>query len=500
MIQLAASFVYGGLLFSGLGVQDADARTADEWRELQESFLAGTRGAYEELVAGGVAAVPWLVEVLENPEAGMRQFMAANALGEIGAPECVPPLLDALDDPWFNVRRCAALALGEIGDLRAREPLEELAANDPFVYVDQQTGERKHLVRIDAREALLRLVKEPERFLDDASRPPPFTPPSGKKLAWPFAGKFRDQNLWNNYQQPTDSYVHAALDLMQDAGTEVHAVDAGRVALIATNYPDWTTHHFFIVEPEPGQGEGWCYTHVDPASYTFEVGDEVQAGDVLGSVVDFSLGENDGADHLHLHYVAFQQEGDGKVEFQSLYDPLLRFDNPDDQKPTIHTPFRLVRNRSLDEVDPDAVSGEVDVLVALSDNGYRGQAGNWGVPLVTIEITGKQAAPWRKLVLDQRGPMHDARIVKPLYLSYAQRKPFVEGLPPWPGVYVLKSTNTDGDGVIEASDERQCWNTLELDENGERRFPDGKYTLTVRAWDLAGNKAEEKQVVRVKND
>ena len=42
-----------------------------------------------------------------------------------------------------------------------------------------------------------------------------------QRLPFPFPGSFRDQNVFNNYQQPTDGYVHAALDIMQDAGTEV---------------------------------------------------------------------------------------------------------------------------------------------------------------------------------------------------------------------------------------------------------------------------------------
>jgi HEAT repeat protein len=48
---------------------------------------------------------------------------AARALGEIGEPETVQPLLGALDDESGLVRCSAARALGAIGDDRAAEPL-----------------------------------------------------------------------------------------------------------------------------------------------------------------------------------------------------------------------------------------------------------------------------------------------------------------------------------------------------------------------------------------
>jgi HEAT repeat protein len=60
-------------------------------------------------------AVPLLLKVLQDPDAGQRQT-AAQSLGKIGDKAAVPALLASLRDPDAGVRRQAAWALGMIGD------------------------------------------------------------------------------------------------------------------------------------------------------------------------------------------------------------------------------------------------------------------------------------------------------------------------------------------------------------------------------------------------
>lgn len=474
------------------------------WEALEARFLAGERGAGDAIVAQGNAAIPLLVRVMANQEAGVHQFLSANLLGEIGTEACIDPLMVGLKHPWFNVRRCAALALGKMNAARSKEAIQELADLDPFSIVSEDGKGVLFLVRESAQKALGMFKEFTEVFLEDAAhRPPIELNLPKKKCKWPFPGGFEKQNLYNNYQQPTDGYVHAAMDLLQEAGTKVRAVQAGTVALIATNYPAWDTHHFFIIEPEAGSGEGWNYTHVDPSTYTFKVGDKVRAGEVLGKVVDFSLGDNDGIDHLHLHYVAFEQKEDLSVEMHSLFDPLQRFSWTDEESPTIHLPFHFVRANSFKEFEQESgvsvVNGKVDILATISDMAHRNHISNWMTPVVTLEITSKRAQPWRKLVLDQRGAMHDERQTRALYLTWKQRKDWTSGLAPSPVPYVLVVTNTDGDGVIEADDAWHAWNTSQKLEDGSARFPDGEYQVTLRTWDLAGNMAVESMSVQVRN-
>ena len=71
---------------------------------------------------GDARAVEPLIAALDNPKGWVR-WRAAGALGEIGDPRAVGPLIAALNDQNEDVRWRAAEALGKIGDRRALEPL-----------------------------------------------------------------------------------------------------------------------------------------------------------------------------------------------------------------------------------------------------------------------------------------------------------------------------------------------------------------------------------------
>ena len=89
--------------------------------------------------------VDGLVRALGSEKDSDAREAAADALGEIGDPKAVEPLIAALKDPDDDVREAAAEALGRIGDPRAVDPLNA-ALNDP-----------DHDVRQEAEKALARL-------------------------------------------------------------------------------------------------------------------------------------------------------------------------------------------------------------------------------------------------------------------------------------------------------------------------------------------------------
>jgi HEAT repeat protein len=64
----------------------------------------------------GAAAVPALIEALDNPHPAARE-KAVEVLGRMGpdAAEAVPALVRLLDDPDESVRKATARTLGQIG-------------------------------------------------------------------------------------------------------------------------------------------------------------------------------------------------------------------------------------------------------------------------------------------------------------------------------------------------------------------------------------------------
>jgi murein DD-endopeptidase MepM/ murein hydrolase activator NlpD len=430
-----------------------------------------------------------------------QRWQCCYVLSGSGDEQVVPELIEVLLHDDSEVMRGVAV------DALAEFP-QNAAAHDALLQAARrETSE-------NVREALRRNLGEaapagpppPAPVEDRAPTGPPQPPPGPalpvtKPLPWPCPGGEEDQIIFNNYQQATDIYIHCGLDFIQPAGTPVMAVDSGYVAAIYTNYPDWTTHYFFIVTPKRGGNEGWCYTHLDPRTFTFKEGDYVEQGESLGSLVDFSVGNQPGVSHLHLHYVRFSRDASGKVNVHSLLDPLYFFDWKDTEPP-VFQPLRFVTEDMAEQFPADAagvvtVSGRVDVLAAVTDSAYPGHMGNLGVPVVMLSISdGKHTM--QELVVDHRGDVGDETQVKPLYLSYDQKKVFLDP-DSFPRYQMLRVTKTDGDGRIEPRDGTECWNTAERDQRGKPLWPNGQYSVNVYAWDIAGNRAVVGAVVRVRN-
>jgi len=86
-------------------------------------WLVRRRAAVILGTIGDTRAVEPLLAVVERRSDLFFLGEAIQALGKIGDPRAVEPLIDVLQDERSGVRRTAATALGEIGDVRAVEPL-----------------------------------------------------------------------------------------------------------------------------------------------------------------------------------------------------------------------------------------------------------------------------------------------------------------------------------------------------------------------------------------
>jgi hypothetical protein len=262
------------------------------------------------------------------------------------------------------------------------------------------------------------------------------------------------------------------------------------------------THDYFIVAPKKGDNRAWCYTHMDPQTYTFKEGDSIQQGQLLGKLVKFAVDGKPGMDHLHLCYVTFSKDASGGVDVHSLLDPLYFFDWKDTEAPSF-LPLRFVLEGTTQQFEADAagvvtVKGKVDILAAITDNSYPGEKALFGVPAVMLSISDRKHTV-QKLVLDHRGDVGDWKQTKPLYVPRDEtRQLFNTGFEPY--FQTLRVTKTDGDGRITQRDAAECWDTTARDRDGKPLWPDGEYSVNVYAWDIAGNRGVMGAKVQVRNE
>ncbi|MCQ3978795.1 MAG: hypothetical protein DPW09_35680 [Anaerolineae bacterium] len=118
--------------------------------------------------SGSPEAVPELVEALRHNDGNVRR-LAASALGKIGDPQAVEPLLALLAaETKPQVRQYAIKALGRLRDLRATTILEQIAGNP---------AEEDYNIKA-AQAALTYIAKANPPQISVSPAPPPPSPPA----------------------------------------------------------------------------------------------------------------------------------------------------------------------------------------------------------------------------------------------------------------------------------------------------------------------------------
>ena len=434
-----------------------------------------------------------------------QRWQCCYVISGSGATEGVPDLTDVLlHDRSETMRAVAAEALGKFGNnAAAHDALLRAAHTETSARVRKVLAKYlgKDMPALDPSLAPV-VARGVEELAPSGPPQPPPGPelPVAEPLPWPFPGDYKAQKIFNNYQTMPDGYIHCGLDFIHPAGTPVTAVAPGYVAVISSNPPH--THDYFIVTTEKDGDKGWCYTHMDPETFTFKEGDRIEQGQLLGKLVKFSVNGKPGMNHLHLSYGMFTKDPSGRANTHSLLDPLYFFDWQDTVPPAFQ-PLRFVSEGAMRQFQADAtgvvtVSGKVDILAAITDDSYPGQKAYLGVPVVMLSIS-DGTHTMQKLALDQRGDVGDEKQTVPLYLSREASKALTNPDSFFPYYQVLLVTKTDGDGKISLKDQAECWDTRSLDATGKPLWPNGRYSVNVYAWDILGNRGVVGAMVQVKN-
>ncbi len=296
------------------------------------------------------------------------------------------------------------------------------------------------------------------------------------------------------YPEPTGfPYLHPGVDLMVPPYTPVYAVKSGYVKAVVTTSEE--LHWRVVIGDSAGTQEcdAWVYAHLRQSTIPVSVGDYVEEGEVIGDIVAWH-----DADFHHLHFVQVRHHGDSAAwsqwqNWQYVTNALDVIESQYDPDPPAFEPayesqsFAFAINYTSVYFPAGApLIGDVDIVCRVYDyiNDY-----NWKLAPHKIEyrIEGDSSIPWTNSVCftgilysnDNVYVVYQNDATCDTWANYDER------------IYYFNVTNTDGDSVIEASDALNCWQTS--------YFPNGTYTVYVRAHDAFGNSTIESMDIAIEN-
>jgi hypothetical protein len=309
-------------------------------------------------------------------------------------------------------------------------------------------------------------------------------------------------------------YFHSGLDIMLPNGTPMYAIESGYVKYI---HYDLTGYAFIIIGDTPGTepGNAWSYGHVN--NFHHQEGDYVQRGEQIAEIFFKGL------EHIHLGKI-YSETGlwDSNSGYYHI-NPYPYFIYQDTEPPTIQAPLFYFKNNSDTFFAPDAptvVYGAVDIVAGIRDGGEYAhyKSGLYGDRLCVAQLeyeiysdrTGasyRKSFDFRKLIIKNLSSYNSSQVSTIFKAPWLLEDIAVTQDGSLTGdkfysFYIL--TNCPIEGFEDAwrvnPDYSQLsWDTLALDGNGNRLFPNGLYRITVKAIDFAGNSSTVSDEVMVLN-
>ncbi len=319
-------------------------------------------------------------------------------------------------------------------------------------------------------------------------------------VGWPLSPQNQTHPLGNNWGEFQDyggsPYMHPGIDVMGiTVGRPVYAVQRGIVKAWLTTQAQY---HWRLAIADTNIStdsvEAWLYAHIDPNQYHKNVGDIVNAGDLIGYLVQWPV---TGFDHCHFARIKDIGAVWNTADWAFVQNPLVLITPYNDTvKPVFENAygsykFAICQNNTSTYLNPPTtITGNVDIIAKIYDKtGYPISTNPvWEkmIPLrIGYEIHGPQNVPYR-LSFVFKGYLDYTHNLNVVYKDDATCNSR--------GDYDYRDfcfivTNTDGDSIIESSDANYSWNT-----NG---FPPGNYWIVVTASDAAGNTTKDSMMVTI---
>lgn len=316
-----------------------------------------------------------------------------------------------------------------------------------------------------------------------------------------YDGLVNDLFIINNFglyqcgEEEETCYFHDGLDFVLDNGTPIFALEEG---IVRANIGGNSFYRTLIIEDLDEPGFGWAYTHI----YDFAVTqDEVVSQGQYLARVNF-----DGLDHIHLSRTRLKDGGSWEVleDLINIY-PDEYFTFKDITRPIIKIPFHYFRNSTdsvfVSEGLIDTINGKVDIVVSIRDGGAYagaiiGNSGLWGNRLAVRDISYRILKDG-DIVLER--PSFDFRKLEFVFHADKWRETMTvfkhrtvldedaENNNMFHSHYIITNARDNLVGQVVPEDEANAWNTLELEETGVAKYPNGHYQVEVTAHDSNGN-------------
>ncbi len=327
---------------------------------------------------------------------------------------------------------------------------------------------------------------------------------SGDSISWPLGPLDVLHPIGNNWGEFQNygglSYYHPGVDILSpyQPNVPVYAVKRGYVKawLTTGNYLYWRLAIADSSLNYTDSCDAYLYAHIDSSRFHKNVGDTVEAGELIGYLVYWPV---DSAHFHHLHFAKIRDRGATwpVADWDFVFNPLLslhpNFDTfpPTFENARVGSLLAFCRNNTSTYLSPTNLNGDVDIIAKVYDK-FSCSTGDtiWDrlIPLkIEYEITGPQSKP-RELSF-----IFDKRIAPTNTINVVYKEDNVcrsRGDYNYRDYYFIV-TNTDGDSIIELTDASFAWRTSE--------FPNGEYWIKVYATDASNNTTVCSMLVTVNN-
>ncbi|MBD3160913.1 MAG: peptidoglycan DD-metalloendopeptidase family protein [Candidatus Eisenbacteria bacterium] len=306
---------------------------------------------------------------------------------------------------------------------------------------------------------------------------------------WPYMPFDQTHGLGNHfgeYQNYGGSpYYHDGIDLVTPSGpVDCYSVSDGTVTHLTYNQPYYSG--IMIGEPVSG-GDGWLYWHINSTTFQYDIGDQVDTNDYIGTVAYWPVS----AFH-HVHFNKVIGSGGYPWGWYEAVDNPLEFmvPNGDPDPPVFETThegriFAFRRNQTSTILDPTSLTGDVDIITRVYDVVGLSQ---WRLQpwKLTYRIDGAEQS-----VPTTNGATFTGHIPSDNTVSviYSTQYPLQTQGDYDDRIFYMIVTNTDGDGFVETGDANYSWRTDEFDS--------GDYWVTITAEDIGGNVASEEMLCTI---